>query len=192
MVENLTALIEAARQGDADATDSLFAQVYTELKRLAHLQLARNARGHAALLTLNTTALVHEAYMKLAGHGDGAVDGREHFFSLAARAMRQIVIDHARAQLTEKRGVGQYDAVRLDDALEQPGSELSPEKVLRLDEALGRFEREEPRLAALVELRFFGGLSVEQIAALQQVSERTLNRDWRRAKVHLFLALGPG
>ena len=144
------------------------------------------------MLTLNTTALVHEAYVKLAEHENGAVSGREHFFSLAARAMRQIVIDQARAQLTEKRGVGQYDAVRLDEALDLPGNELSPETVLRLDEALGRFEREEPRLAALVEVRFFAGLSVEQIAALQEVSERTLNRDWRRAKVRLFLALGPG
>lgn len=186
MTESVTALIDAASGGDAGALRQLFARVYGELKRLAHIQLAR-AGGQ----TLNTTGLVHEAYLKLAQPGERSLRDREHFFSLAARAMRQIVIDRARAQVADKRGGGEVRMTDIDDAFDVAGGELGPEALLRLNEALDQFASDEPRLAQLVELRFFAGLGIDQIAALQQVSERTLNRDWRRAKVQLYLALNP-
>ena len=182
----VTALIDAANAGDAEALQTLFARVYSELKRLAHLQLAR-----AGAATLNTTGLVHEAYLKLVQPGELDLRNSEHFFSLAARAMRQIVIDRARAQLAEKRGGAERQQVDLDAAFDIASSELGPEALLRVNEALERFAVGEPRLASLIELRFFGGLSLEQIAAVQSTSERTLNRDWRRAKVQLFLSLAP-
>ena len=184
MSDDVTALIRAANDGDAQALRHLFARVYAELKRLAHVQLAR-AGGQ----TLNTTGLVHEAYLKLAQPGERDLRDREHFFSLAARAMRQIVIDRARAQLAQKRGGGAPHEVDIDAAFDVASGDLGPETLLRLDDALARFGAQEPRLAQLIELRFFAGLELEQIAALQQVSERTLNRDWRRAKVKLYLAL---
>ncbi|WP_347260881.1 ECF-type sigma factor [Rudaea sp.] len=156
--------------GDAEALRRLFARVYDELKRLARIQLAK-AGGQ----TLNTTGLVHEAYLKLAQSGESSLHDREHFFSLAARAMRQIVVDRARAQLADKRGGGAARMTDIDEAFDIAGGELGPEALLRLNEALDRFASEEPRLAQLVELRFFAGLDLEQIAVLQQVSERTLN-----------------
>ncbi|MFT3790090.1 MAG: ECF-type sigma factor [Rudaea sp.] len=183
--DSVTGLIQAANGGDADALRRLFARVYDELKRLARIQLAK-AGGQ----TLNTTGLVHEAYLKLAQPGERGLQDSEHFFSLAARAMRQIVIDRARAQVTAKRGGAQREVVDFDAAFDVAGGDLGPEALLRLNEALDRFASDEPRLAQLVELRFFAGLELEQIAVLQQVSERTLNRDWRRAKVRLYLALG--
>jgi len=186
MSESVTELIYAANDGNAEALRRLFAHVYTELKRLAHIQLAR-AGGQ----TLNTTGLVHEAYLKLAQPGERGLSDREHFFSLAARAMRQIVIDRARAQVADKRGGARRELVDIDAAFDVASGELGPEALLRLNEALDRFDREEPRLARLVELRYFAGLGLDQIANLQQVSERTLNRDWRRAKVQLYLTLNP-
>lgn len=185
MTASVTALIDAANGGDAEALRQLFARVYGELKRLAHIQLAR-AGGQ----TLNTTGLVHEAYLKLAQPGERGLHDREHFFSLAARAMRQIVIDRARAQVADKRGGGAALVTDIDAAFDIASNELGPEALLRLNEALDRFASEEPRLAQLIELRFFAGLGLDQIATLQDVSERTLNRDWRRAKVQLYLALG--
>lgn len=186
MSESVTMLIDAANGGDAEALRRLFARVYDELKRLAHIQL-----GRAGGQTLNTTGLVHEAYLKLAQPGERGLTDREHFFSLAARAMRQIVIDRARAQIAEKRGGAQRDLVDIDAAFDVASGELGPEALLRLNEALDHFAAEEPRLARLIELRFFAGLGLDQIAVLQQVSERTLNRDWRQAKVRLYLALNP-
>lgn len=186
MNEGVTALIDAANAGDAEALRALFGRVYSELKRLAHIQLAR-ANG----ATLNTTGLVHEAYLKLVQPGDLDLRNSEHFFSLAARAMRQIVIDRARAQVADKRGGREHHQVDLDAAFDVASGELEPEELLRLNEALERFAVGEPRLAHLVELRFFAGLSLEQIAAVQATSQRTLNRDWRRAKIQLFLTLAP-
>lgn len=186
MVENVTALIEAAGSGDAAALKALFTRVYDELKLLARRQLAASA-GH----TLNTTGLVHEAYMKLAQPAGGKLHNRTHFFALAAKAMRQIVIDHARARLTEKRGGENLHLVTLDEAAGIADSDLGPDELLRLDRALTALEAEEPRLSDLVELRFFAGLSLSDIATLREISERTLNRDWRRAKAHLYAALHP-
>ena len=115
----------------------------------------------------------------------------ERTSSRSAKAMRQIVIDHARALLTDKRGGGGVQIVTLDAAADVADTELGPDELLRLDSALTKLANEEPRLAELVEQRFFAGLSVSDIAVMQSVSERTLNRDWRRAKAHLHAALYP-
>jgi RNA polymerase sigma factor (TIGR02999 family) len=183
---DVTALIEAANSGNAAAVQALFGRVYAELKQLARHQLAADG-GH----TLNTTGLVHEAYLKLA-HAQGRdLQGRAHFFALAAKAMRQVVIDHARARITDKRGGAALQVVTLDAATDVVDTEMGPDDLLRLDVALTRLAEEEPRLAELVEQRFFAGMSVSDIAAMQSVSERTLNRDWRRARAHLHAALYP-
>jgi len=183
---DVTALIQAAGSGDAAALQALFGRVYAELKQMAHHQLA-SAAGH----TLNTTGLVHEVYLKLAQPEGRDLYGRAHFFALAAKAMRQIVIDHARARMTDKRGGAGLQIVTLDAAEGVVDGELGPDELLRLDVALNKLASEEPRLAELVEQRFFAGMSVSDIAVMQSVSERTLNRDWRRAKAHLHAALYP-
>jgi RNA polymerase sigma factor (TIGR02999 family) len=186
VVSDVTALINAANQGDAAALQTLFGRVYAELKKIAHFQLAASA-GH----TLNTTGLVHEVYLKLAQSDGHGLQSRAHFFALAAKAMRQIVIDHARALLTDKRGGGGVQMVTLDAAIDVADNELGPDELLRLDSALTKLASEEPRLAELVEQRFFAGLSVSDIAIMQSVSERTLNRDWRRAKAYMHATLYP-
>jgi len=167
------------------ALQALFARLYAELKKLARAQLATSA-GH----TLDTTALVHEVYLKLARPAQRELEGRAHFFALAAKAMRQIVIDHARARLTQKRG-GDEAPMTLNDAADVADTGFGADDLLRLDLALQQMEQNEPRLAELVEQRFFAGLSIADIAQMQSMSERTLNRDWRRAKAQLHAALHP-
>lgn len=185
MVGDVTALIEAANSGNAVALQALFVRVYDELKLVARKQLAG-----AAPATLNTTGLVHEAYLKLSRADGRNLQGRAHFFALAAKAMRQIVIDHARARLAGKRG-GAEIHVDFDEAHHLAGPDAGLDELLRLDGALSQLESEEPRLAEIVELRFFAGLSISEIALLQSISERTINRDWRRAKAHLYGMLHP-
>ena len=187
MAGDVTALIEAASGGgDACALQALFERVYDELKVLARRQLASSGSS-----TLNTTALVHEAYVKLAGSRERELHGRAHFFALTAKAMRQIVIDHARARATEKRGGHPANILELDAAADVIAGEMPADELLRLDRALTLLESEEPRLAKLVELRFFGGLGIAEISLLQAISPRTLNRDWRRAKAHIYVHMHP-
>jgi len=180
----MTTLLEAARGGDAAAADELYGRLYADLRRLARAQLARARRGTP---TLNTTALVHEAYLRLAPEGL-AVESERHFLNLAAKVMRGLVVDALRRRGAAKRGA----ELRVDwpegfePSDEQP---LSAEELLALDDALVELERESPRLARLVELRFFGGLGLEEIAALLDVGERTLKRDWRRARAFLWSEL---
>jgi len=182
---DVTALLEAANRGDAAALKAAFATVYAELKRLARRQLSASSTP-----TLDTTALLHEAYLKLTQQGAGLRD-RAHFFAVASRAMRQIVIDHARAKLTEKRGGMQVQLVGLEDATEVPSGSFGPEELLRLEHVMAQLEADEPRLANLVDLRFFAGMSVADIATMQDLTERTVGRDWRRAKAILYEALYP-
>jgi RNA polymerase sigma factor (TIGR02999 family) len=181
MPENgeVTHLLGGIRRGDADSLDRLFELVYEDLKRRAHRQLAGSSP------TLNTTALVHEAYMKLAAAESPDWQDRGHFFRVAARAMRQIVIDRARSHLAKKRGGG---ALHADvDVLELGSSDpgVAAETLMALDEALSRLSKQNERLARVVELRFFGGLSVEETAATLEVSDRTVKRDWRLARAFL-------
>lgn len=178
MDSDVTDLVLAAGGGDAEALRRLFATVYDELKLLAHRQLASS--GNA---TINTTGLVHETYLKLVQPANLRLNDRGHFFATAARAMRQVVVDHARRRLAEKRG-GAADPVTLDERF--AADTLDPNELIHLDDALGRLQELEPRLAELVELRFFAGLSVEQVAELRDVAPRTVIRDWRRARAFLF------
>lgn len=173
-------LIAAANAGDLASRQRLFARMYEELKRLARRQLAQ-----AGASTLDTTGLVHEAYLKLVGADEVALCDRAHLLALAGKAMREILIDHARARSAEKRGAGAA-AVTLNGAADVAGEGMSPEDLLRLNDAIEIVANNEPRLVNLIELRVFAGLEIAEISALQSVSERTLNRDWQRARARLF------
>ncbi len=179
MATDITGLVHAAGNGDRAALQDLFAAVYGEIKRLAHCQLAHNAQP-----TLNTTGLVHEAYLKLIQPDGLLLRDRAHFFAVAARAMRQIVVDHARRRQADKRGGATPQQVTLDE--NSSSDSLDPETLNRLDSALSQLQHLEPRLAELVEMRFFAGLSVVQVAELREVTPRTVLRDWRRARAYLF------
>jgi RNA polymerase sigma factor (TIGR02999 family) len=179
--DEITALLSALSRGDRSALDRLYPLVYQELHRRAHGQLARFRPGD----TLSTTALVHEAYLKLTGAAAQSFQDRVHFFSVASRAMRQILLDYARRAIAAKRGGG--PAVSLDPAATpDPGR---PEELVALDEALERLAAADERLARIVELRFFGGLSVEDTAEAVGSSPRTVKRDWRKARAFLYQAL---
>ncbi|HEX6833253.1 MAG TPA: ECF-type sigma factor [Rudaea sp.] len=174
---DLTELLNRAQKGDSAARDAAFDELYAELKRIAAAELRRNAGA-----TLNTTALVHEAYAKLAANHSGALASRAHFFSLAARAMRQILVDQARARLAEKRGGGQAHT-DLDSA--HDASDRRAEEMLVLDDALGRLAERDARAAKVVEWHFFGGFTFAEIAAELDLSERTVRSDWALARAVL-------
>ena len=176
---DITELVLAAGDGNAEAMHGLFDAVYAELKRLAHRQLV-----NAPNPTINTTGLVHETYIKLIRPESLRLKDRGHFFATAAKAMRQIVIDHARRRHAEKRGGAQAQVTGIDDDVD--AGALDPETLINLHAALARLHELEPGLSELVELRFFAGLSVEQVAELREVSTRTVLRDWRRARAFLF------
>jgi RNA polymerase sigma factor (TIGR02999 family) len=167
----------AARQG----TDTLVRTVYDELKRLARRQLRALPVG----ATLCTTELVHEAFLKLASPDEGW-EGRAHFFGAAAQAMREVLVDFARRRQAAKRGGG-WRAVSLQDA--SAALEIEMDQVLALDDALEHLDRVDERLRRVVEMRFFAGLSVPEIARLFGVSTRTVERDWLKARLFLLRAL---
>lgn len=170
----------SASQQQADL-DRHFALVYGELKRLAH-----TLRAGPSGATLNTTALVHEAYLKLASSQSLHVTDRGHFFAVAARAMRQILVDAARREQALKRG-GPTPVVTLDESLHGPP--VNPTQLLALDQALLRLEAVDPRRARVVEHRLFGGLTAEETAAVLNVSRPTVDRDWRAARAWLVVEL---
>ncbi|MFZ2237790.1 MAG: ECF-type sigma factor [Dokdonella sp.] len=174
---DITELLGQARGGDAQASERLFASLYDELRRLARGQL----RGDDAM---RATSLVHEAYLKLAGHGAIQLNDRGHFFAVAARVMRQIVIDHIRARATLRRG-GEIQFAPMTTTAVQAVAEHRDDDVLALDDALARLMAIDPPLAALVEMRFYAGLELSDIAKVQDRSERSLKRDWRRARAFL-------
>jgi RNA polymerase sigma factor (TIGR02999 family) len=178
----ITELLRAVEGGDKAARDRLFAMVYGELRGLARGQL-RRIPGRD---TLSTTALVNETYLKLAGDRAWSARDRSHFFALAARAMRQILVDHARSRARQKRGGG-VAPVSLAEAL-VPAPDRA-EELLALDEALKRLEAIDAELAQIVEWRFFGGLSIEEVAGLLAISDRTVKRHWRAARAYLFQQL---
>ena len=184
MPADLTQLLIDARDGRSPARDRLFAAAYPELRRLARAQL----RQHASGSTLHTTALVHEAYLKLFDQTQLASGDRVKFFGIAARAMRQILVDHYRRAAALKRGGG-ADHLDLDD--QQIPAAMRGDLLLALDEALDRLETISPRLATVVESRFFGGMTEEEIAELLGVTDRTVRNDWRKAKAWLATELDP-
>lgn len=176
--QDVTILLAQLTKGDEEAAAKLVPVVYDELRRLARYYMSRERTDH----TLQPTALVHEAYLKLIEQRSVDWQSRAHFFGIAAQMMRRILIDHARGHLREKRGAGQR-AVPLEEALV-----FAPEQSLelvRLDESLERLAKLDARQARIVELRFFGGLTVEQTAELLGISEKTVKRDWSVAKAWL-------
>lgn len=179
----LTDLLSAARQGDREAAGEAFGQLYGELRRLAHARLRR----HQTMTLLDTTALVHESYLRLVAPDGLPVQDRHHFFTYASSVMRSVIVDFARARLTQRRG-GDAVHVVLDTGISD--SAASPENdVLRVHEALQVLAQADPRLARVVELRYFGGLTEAEIASVLATSERTVRRDWEKARLLLFAAL---
>ena len=177
--------LSAAESTDPSLTERLFALVYDELRVLASNLMRHERAGH----TLQATALVHEAYLRLVDQTRISWQDRRHFMGVAARAMRQILVDHARRRGAEKRGGG-WERVTLED-LDGPAASEDYE-VLRLHEALERFAALDPRAARVVELRTFGGLTVEEAAAVLEVSRRTVDGDWATARMWLSRELGGG
>ena len=183
--QEITGLLAELRSGERGALDRVFALVYEELRAHARRQLRQQAPGQ----TLSPTVLVHEVYVKLAHAAPLELDDRRHFFALAARAMRQIIVDHARRAAAQKRGAGAR-AVTIEIADESPAT--PPTDLLALDRALDELAKLDERLARMVELRFFAGLSVEETAEAMQISARTVKRDWRKARAFLHHAMSVG
>lgn len=176
--EQITRILEGLGSTDSDAAAELLPLVYTELHHMAEVAFRRQRRDH----TLQPTALVHEVYVKLVDRAHAKWKDRKHFFTLAAKLMRQVLADYARGHLTEKRG-GDWRRVTLDQA-DTPVATSSIELVT-LDEALGRLTALNERHARIVELRYLAGLSVEEVADVLGVSRRTVQLDWRAARAWL-------
>lgn len=176
--EEVTDLLVAVRAGETGAWDRLLELVQADLKRIAHLHLRQKGRHE----TLQTTALVNEAYFRLARPSGGSYNDRVHFLAVASRAMRQILVDRARARSAAKRGSGvaPLDLDRIEPAAPERGDDL-----LALEEALAGLERLEPRLGRVVEMRFYGGMTFEEVGAVLGLSDRTIKNDWRKARAFL-------
>ena len=179
---DITLWLDAARDGDRAALDRVLATLYQELHAMARRQLA-GQQGH----TLDATALVHEAYLKLIGRNAAQFDDRAHFFAYAASAMRSVVVDYARLRLAQKRGGDLHRVAELPEEIE--GGVRLDEETLGLDTALTRLAAVDARLAQVVELRYFTGLSELEIAALLKRSERSIRRDWQKARLFLLASL---
>ncbi len=181
----VSGLLVAWTQGDGEAGGQLMTVLYDELRRLAAAYLRGERENH----TLQPTALVHETFLRLCGGQTIAWSGRAHFFAIASSMMRRILVDHARAHMREKRGGGMI-CVTLHEANGAPAID-APIEILALDEALGKLARFDDRKARVVELHFFGGLSVSQTARVVGCSTATVSRDWRIAKAWIYRALPP-
>lgn len=182
---DVTQLLVEFQGGDPEAADRLWSEVYDELRRMAHHKLRHERHGH----TMSTTALVHEAYLKLVDQTCVEWEDRLHFFAMSSRIMRNILIDYARRRKAQKRG-GDAPHIQLDDAI--VSADMSAEVFLALDDALKRLTKIDERLGRVVEYRFFGGMQEQEIADLLGVSKRTVRRDWRKAKGWLARALSEG
>lgn len=179
---NITQILQRWSEGDRASLDTLIPLVYQELHRLAHRALSRNSGGN----TVQTTALVHEAYMRLVDAEEIDWESRMHFFAVSANLMRNILVDFARARLSQKRG-GQLQHVELDEALD-----FSPNKsedLVALDDALNELARLDDRQSRIVELRFFGGLTEQETADYLNISPATVRRDWKMARAWLHREL---
>lgn len=180
---DLTGLLQAVRDGDSKAVDQVVAVTYAELRNLAHQRLARASRP----TVLDTTALVHECYLRLVQLGQLNARDRPHFLAYAARVMRSIVVDLIRARLAKRRG-GEGLQVTLGTDIPDAAA-ASAEQVLRVDEALEQLAQLDERLVKVVEMRYFAGLTVTEIAASLGVTPRTIRRDWEKARLLLFAAI---
>jgi RNA polymerase sigma factor (TIGR02999 family) len=179
---DITTQLAAWRDGEPAAREQLFPLVYDELRRIAHRQMTRERVGH----TLDTTALVHEAYLKLVDQTRADWTDRSHFFAVAANAMRRILVDYARRYRTEKRGSGQRHVSLTDTMLV---ADERADTLLAVDDALEQLASIDPRLTRVVECRFFAGLTEEETAEVLGVTARTVRRDWTKAKGWLHQTL---
>jgi len=179
----ITALLQSARQGDSAAVGRLYDHLYADLRRIAHAKL-RQSEG---ITLLDTTSLVHESYLRLAKVGQVRADDRGHFLAYAARAMRSVVVDFARARLADRRGGGALQ-VTLDTAAAESATADDGE-VVRVHEALDELAAIDARLVQVVEMRYFAGLEDTEIAQAMGVSKRTVGRDWEKARLFLFASL---
>jgi RNA polymerase sigma-70 factor (ECF subfamily) len=183
--EEVSQLLRDWSNGDQAALDKVMPVVYQELHRLAHYYMRKERAGH----TLQTTALVNEAYLRLADYKRMRWQSRAHFFAVAAQVMRRILVEQARSKNFQKRGGG-AEKISLDEtAIVSPGRSA---EVIAVDEALTDLESWDPRKGRIVELRFFGGLSIEETAEVLKVSPTTVQREWRSAKAWLYRAISEG
>jgi RNA polymerase sigma factor (TIGR02999 family) len=180
--DQVTRLLAALREGEPAAAEALVVLVYDELRRMARAQLRRERPGQ----TLQPTALVHEAYLRLLGDGPAVWESRGHFFTAAAEAMRRILVERARARRRLKRGSDPRRTTMRDDAAVV---EPAPEELLALDDALAELEGKDQAMAAVVKLRYFAGLTVEETAASLDLSTRSVNRLWTGARAWLLAAM---
>jgi len=177
--EDITRLLQEWSDGDQTALTKLMPLVYDELRRLAHRYMAQERSDH----TLQTTALVHEAYLRLVGQKDVQWQNRAHFFAVSAQLMRRILVDHARTQHAAKRGGGGLK-LSLDEAANVPYEPAA--ELIALDEALTKLADIDRRKSRIVELRFFGGLTLDEVAEMLSVSSPTVMRQWRVARAWLY------
>lgn len=180
--QNITLLLERAGQGEAKVSSELLPLVYEELRKLATHRMNSERSDH----TLQATALVHEAYLRLLGDDGKSWTNRGHFFAAAAEAMRRILIEHARARNGPKRG---GDRTRLPSDVLDLAEIDDPDQIMALDEAISRLESQDAEAARVVRLRFYAGLSVEETAEVMDISPRTVKREWAFARAFLFRAL---
>jgi len=174
---SLIALIEAAERGSKTAADALFSTLYSELRRLAKCELAR----HGAPMSMSATTLLHKAYIEIAGQDGTSFPDRNRFMGYAARVMRCLIIDHARSRQAQKRG-GRFEITALGTEVEDA---VDDRKLSQISEALDELAKAEPTLAEIVDLKFFCGLSFTEIAAMRDVCERTVQRQWEKARIYL-------
>lgn len=184
--ETIASLLRASADGDRYALDRLMPLVYEDLRRLAHRRLWHERDAH----TLNTTALVHEAYLRLAADSNPAWNDRIHFMAVCSRIIRNLLIDYERRRQSARRGGGEI-LIPLRTDLVQDGGRMETVELIALDAALTDLSRMQPRLEQVVEYRFFGGLTVAETAEVLCVSVRTVERDWTRARAYLYRALAP-
>jgi RNA polymerase sigma factor (TIGR02999 family) len=184
-MSEVTQMLAAMSRGDTRAADHVLSLVYEELRRLAASKMARENPGQ----TLQPTALVHEAWLRLGGEAQPNWQNRTHFLAAAAEAMRRILVENARRKLCLKRG-GDHERTDLDDSAIQAPAE--DEKIVQVNEALDTLAKEDPQKAEIVKLRFFVGLGNEEIAALLGVNEKTVRRHWELAKIQLFQSIKHG
>jgi RNA polymerase sigma factor (TIGR02999 family) len=178
----ISSLIDSVEGGDRSAADALFAALYSELHRLARAQLARSAGN----LTLGTTTLLHEAYLDLSKHDPARFPDRARFMAYAARAMRGLIIDYARSRKALKRG-GEFEIASLDE--ESVERSVDVEELAQINAALEALATADPELVQIVDLKFFCGFSFAEIAGMRGLSERTVYRQWEKARIYLHSAL---
>jgi RNA polymerase sigma-70 factor (ECF subfamily) len=184
----ITEYLRAWEQGDDGALERLLPLVYAELRSIAARHLSSERTGH----TLQPTALANEAYLRLRGLGDVPWHDRTHFFAIASRIMRRILVDHARAKMAQKRGSDAPRVLLAEGYHEEIAPSMDAAELIDLDRALDELAAAEPRLARLVELRFFSGLRIEEVSTFLGISPRTAKRDWAFARAWLLNRLSPG